>query len=68
MKLQPVRANTATPAATATGERKTKYYRSTMNPGEVSEKPGKDTTKTRRTVIDPAFYAVGRAGKDIKRS
>jgi hypothetical protein len=32
------------------------------------KKPGKDTTKARTAVIDPAFYAVGRAGKDIKRS
>ncbi len=46
MKLQPVRANSAAagpgPAAAA-GGRKVKYYRSTMIPGQVSEKPGKDT-------------------------
>lgn len=40
MKLTPVRANTAN--AGATGERKVKYYKSTMIPGVVSEKPGKD--------------------------
>ena len=43
MKLQPVRANSAATGATATGERKIKYYKSTMIAGQVSEKPGKDT-------------------------
>ena len=42
MKLTPIRANTVT-GPTATGERKVKYYKSSMNPGEVSEKPGKDS-------------------------
>lgn len=42
MKLTPIRANTV-PGPTATGERKIKYYKSSMNPGEVSEKPGKDS-------------------------
>ncbi len=36
MKLTPIRAN-------ASGERKIKYYQSTMIPGEVSQKPGKDS-------------------------
>jgi Cu(I)/Ag(I) efflux system membrane fusion protein len=46
MKLQPVRANTAAPgagAAAPSGERNIKYYKSTMIPGQVSDKPGKDT-------------------------
>jgi Cu(I)/Ag(I) efflux system membrane fusion protein len=43
MKLQPVRANTAKAGAATAGERKIKYYKSTMIPGQVSEKPGKDT-------------------------
>jgi hypothetical protein len=46
MKLQPVRANTAAPgagAAASSGERRIKYYKSTMIPGQVSDKPGKDT-------------------------
>jgi Cu(I)/Ag(I) efflux system membrane fusion protein len=38
MKLTPIRANTAA----AAGERKIKFYKSTMTPGEVSPKPGKD--------------------------
>lgn len=42
MKLTPIRANTVTGPA-ATGVRKIKYYKSSMNPGEVSEKPGKDS-------------------------
>lgn len=39
MKLTPIRANTAG----AAGERKVKFYKSTMMPGEVSPKPGKDS-------------------------
>ena len=42
MKLTPIRANSGSGPA-ATGERKIKLYRSSMNPGEVSEKPGKDS-------------------------
>ncbi|MBI2497467.1 MAG: efflux RND transporter periplasmic adaptor subunit, partial [Opitutae bacterium] len=41
MALTPVRDNNSTPAAA--GGRKIKYYKSSMNPGEVSEKPGKDS-------------------------
>ena len=44
MKLQPIRANVANAATAApAGERKIKYYKSTMIPGQVSDKPGKDT-------------------------
>jgi len=39
MKLTPIRANTAS----APGERKAKFYKSTMMAGEVSPKPGKDS-------------------------
>jgi multidrug efflux pump subunit AcrA (membrane-fusion protein) len=39
MKLTPIRTNTAS----APGERKVKFYKSTMMPGEVSPKPGKDS-------------------------
>ena len=42
MKLTPIRANTAAKPA-AEGARQIKYYKSSMNPGEVSEKPGKDS-------------------------
>ncbi len=42
MKLQPIRAAAAKPAAAA-GERKIKYYKSTMIPGEVKPGPGKDS-------------------------
>jgi len=41
MTLVPVRSNSAGP--TAAGERKIKFYKSSMNPGEVSDKPGKDS-------------------------
>jgi Cu(I)/Ag(I) efflux system membrane fusion protein len=40
MALTPVRANAA--AKPASGERKIKHYKSTMIPGVVSDKPGKD--------------------------
>jgi multidrug efflux pump subunit AcrA (membrane-fusion protein) len=49
MKLQPVRANAvatsgaAVRTATSAGERKIKYYKSTMTPGEVKTTPGKDS-------------------------
>jgi multidrug efflux pump subunit AcrA (membrane-fusion protein) len=49
MKLQPVRANAvatsgaAARTATSSGERKIKYYKSTMTPGEVKTTPGKDS-------------------------
>ncbi len=41
MALVPVRSNSASP--TAVSERKIKFYQSSMNPGEVSDKPGKDS-------------------------
>ena len=41
MALTPIRNNDTKPAAA--GERKIKFYKSSMNPGEVSPKPGKDS-------------------------
>jgi RND family efflux transporter MFP subunit len=44
MKLTPIRKQAGTsPAATQPGERKIKYYKSTMNPGETNPQPGKDS-------------------------
>lgn len=47
MKLTPIRANSSgtsnSPAPANSGERKVKYYKSSMIPGEVSPKPGKDS-------------------------
>jgi RND family efflux transporter MFP subunit len=44
MKLTPVRKQAGTsPAATQPSERKIAYYKSTMNPGETSPQPGKDS-------------------------
>jgi len=46
MKLTPIRANTNGQKATAktsSGEHKIRYYKSSMNPGEVSPNPGKDS-------------------------
>jgi multidrug efflux pump subunit AcrA (membrane-fusion protein)/ribosomal protein S27E len=44
MKLTPVRKQAGTsPSATQPGERKIKFYKSTMNPGETSPQPGKDS-------------------------
>jgi RND family efflux transporter MFP subunit len=47
MKLTPIRKQAGTSGitnapATNTGERKIKYYKSTMTPGEVRQTPGKD--------------------------
>src|SRR5262245_5328864 len=45
MKLTPIHKHPATSSASAqpSGERKIKYYKSTMNPGEVKPGPGKDS-------------------------
>lgn len=44
MKLTPIKRSTGgAPAAAPSGERKIKYYKSTMIPGEVRETPGKDS-------------------------
>ncbi|ODU23867.1 MAG: hypothetical protein ABS95_02850 [Verrucomicrobia bacterium SCN 57-15] len=46
MKLTPIRKQAAggqSSAPTTSGERKIKYYKSTMNPGEVKPEPGKDS-------------------------
>jgi len=42
MALTPVRSDGAGPTSPAAG-RKIKYYKSSMNPGEVSDKPGRDS-------------------------
>lgn len=43
MKLTPIRKQPSAATAASAGERKIKYYRSTMNPGEVKPGPGKDS-------------------------
>ena len=43
MKLTAIRRPRAAPAAGVSGERKIKYYKSTMMPGEVRQTPGKDS-------------------------
>ncbi len=43
MALTPIRANTNGAKPALSGERMIKYYKSSMNPGEVSDKPGKDS-------------------------
>ena len=40
MKLTPIRKQ---PAEAVGGQRKVKYYKSTMMPGEISQTPGKDS-------------------------
>ncbi|HVS52452.1 MAG TPA: efflux RND transporter periplasmic adaptor subunit [Opitutaceae bacterium] len=42
MKLTPIKSSAASPGS-ASGERKVKYYKSTMMPGEVKSGPGKDS-------------------------
>ncbi len=43
MKLTPVRRQAGASGATGSGERKVKFYKSTMNPGETSPVPAKDS-------------------------
>lgn len=43
MKLQPVRKQAAQPSEAAAGDRKIRYYKSSMTPGETSQSPGKDS-------------------------
>ena len=43
MKLTAIKRSTGGDTATGSGERKIKYYQSTMIPGEVRETPGKDS-------------------------
>ena len=43
MKLTPVRKQASASGPTAPGERKVKFYKSTMNPGETSPAPAKDS-------------------------
>ena len=43
MKLTPVRKQGSTSGTTASAERKVKFYKSTMNPGETSPAPAKDS-------------------------
>jgi multidrug efflux pump subunit AcrA (membrane-fusion protein)/rubrerythrin len=43
MKLTPVRKQGSASGATASAERKVKFYKSTMNPGETSPAPSKDS-------------------------
>src|ERR1039457_6193385 len=43
MKLTPVRKQGSASGATASAERKVKFYKSTMNPGETSPAPAKDS-------------------------
>jgi Cu(I)/Ag(I) efflux system membrane fusion protein len=66
MALVPVRANTnghTTAAAVGSGERKIKYYKSSMNPGEVSQKPGKDSMGMD---LVPVYDETGTAGEAIQ--
>jgi multidrug efflux pump subunit AcrA (membrane-fusion protein)/rubrerythrin len=44
MKLTPVRKQSGSSTAVPSGERKVKFYKSTMNPGETSPVPAKDST------------------------
>ncbi|MCK9589305.1 MAG: efflux RND transporter periplasmic adaptor subunit [Terrimicrobiaceae bacterium] len=43
MKLQPLRKQPSPASGQASGERKIRYYQSTMTPGEVSQTPAKDS-------------------------
>ena len=43
MTLTPVRKQATSSTPSAPGERKVKYYKSTMMPGEIRQTPGKDS-------------------------
>lgn len=43
MKLEPIRKQAAPIVSPSSGEKRIKYYKSTMLPGETSTKPGKDS-------------------------
>jgi len=43
MHLEPVRKQAASATPVASGERKVKFYKSTMMAGEISQQPGKDS-------------------------
>src|ERR1017187_4186895 len=43
MKLTPVRKQGSASGATASADRKVKFYKSTMNPGDTSPAPAKDS-------------------------
>jgi RND family efflux transporter MFP subunit len=62
MKLTPIRkqATTATASPGPAGERKVKYYKSTMNPGETSPNPGKDSMGMDMV---PVYEDAGTAGE-----
>ena len=62
MKLTPIRANAAAATASA-GERKIKYYKSSMTPGEVSPKPGKDSMGMD---LVPVYDDAGTAAETIQ--
>lgn len=59
MKLTPVRKQGGAAGATASGERKVKFYKSTMNPGETSPGPAKDSMG-----MDMVPVYEGQAGAD----
>ncbi|HOA61571.1 MAG: efflux RND transporter periplasmic adaptor subunit [Verrucomicrobia bacterium] len=59
MKLTPMRKQGGAPAATASGERKVKFYKSTMNPGETSPAPAKDSMGMDMV---PVYETEGAAG------
>ena len=59
MKLTPVRKQAGAAAAGA-GERKVKYYKSTMNPGETSPAPAKDSMGMD---MEPVYESEGAAGE-----
>jgi hypothetical protein len=66
MKLTPIRANTNGHAAavkTSSGEPKIKYYKSSMNPGEVSPNPGKDSMGMD---LVPVYDDAGNAAEAIQ--
>jgi len=58
MKLTPIRKEGG---SAASGEKRVKYYKSTMNPGETSQQPGKDSMGMEMVAV----YEGGAAAEDM---
>ncbi len=60
MKLTPIRKQVASSGTAGSGERKIKYYKSTMLPGEVRQTPGNDSMGMEMV---PVYEDEGAAGE-----
>src|SRR4051812_36151009 len=64
MKLTPIRANS--PGGTASGAKRIKFYKSTMDPMQISDKPGKDSMGMEMVPVYEDGSAAGAATNAIQ--